>query len=121
MRKYFLFIILGSAAVLACTKDKYESPAASSEFCDSLNVSYDSHVRAIVEASCAVSGCHESGAGIGDFTSYLSLEPYLTNGRFETRVITQQDMPPSWSTVSALTQEELDQISCWINSNTPEN
>lgn len=121
MRNIISFALLAIVLLLACTKDKYEYPAVSSAVCDTLNATYDSHIKAIVDLSCAISGCHESGAGIGDFTSYSSLEPYLNNGRFETRVITQQDMPPSYATVPALTDSELEQISCWIESNTPEN
>lgn len=121
MRKILLVPVFISVIVLSCTKDKYEVPIVDSSVCDTLNASYDSHIKSIIDVSCAISGCHESGAGIGDFTSFTSLQPYLDNGRFETRVITQKDMPPSYATIPALTDSELAQISCWIESNTPEN
>ncbi len=102
------------------------------EACDTLmNITYDGLVKTIINESCAYSGCHDgtNGIGPGDYTTFSGLNPFLIDGSFEERVITQKDdevlgMPPDvyQETQKAdLTQEELDIIQCWINEGYPEN
>ncbi len=67
-------ILLGAAALTASCTDDTTSPGTNSNdiiFPDS-NVSYGQHVQPLFDRRCALSGCHDRGARMGD----LSLESY---------------------------------------------
>ena len=59
--KVFVSALFVSVFLLSCTKNKFEGTVTNVEFCDSLSPTYLSHVKDIVDASCAVSGCHTVG------------------------------------------------------------
>ncbi len=115
-------------AFASCTSDQLVEPLPPM-LCDSISVTYDNGVKSIIDASCAYSGCHVSGFGSGDFTSYAGLLPYLNDGNFEDRVITQRNdgaigMPPDYAPAPMpidLTPGQLDTIQCWLNAGYPQN
>ncbi len=132
-RLFMLIISLLSITLLltetACTTDQLEEmpPLA---FCDTLAVSYDLQVKAIIDTNCAFSGCHVSGtAAPGNYTSYSRMAPFLTDREFRRFVIDLRNdpdlgMPPNWVTNPGpqdLTDEEFDIISCWVQAGYPEN
>ena len=116
----------------ACTNDELPPPMVS-EVCDTLVTSYNTNVRAIIDESCAYSGCHDGAGGIGpgNYSEYNGLEFTLNSGSFRTRVLntevgTPLAMPPSSSTYpqsqkDSLTSEERQIIECWLNAGFPEN
>lgn len=103
------------------------------ELCDTVMVTYESHIKEIIDNSCAYAGCHDGAGGIGprDYTTYGGMETHINNESFKERVIDQKDdpaigMPPNqsaWpqSLKDDLTLEELDLVQCWINAGYPEN
>ena len=119
--KVFVSALFVSVFLLSCTKNKFEGTVTNVEFCDSLSPTYLSHVKDIVDASCAVSGCHTVGFPSGDFTSFGTIEPYIHDGKLENRAVTLKDMPPSWSQIDTLTAEEFEILNCWLNSGSPRN
>lgn len=76
-----------------------ESDLYPMNFCDTMSVSYSNNIQPIVQANCAISGCHvPGGTGTGDFTSYNGLASQIANGKLVPAV--QQttgaaSMPPS--------------------------
>lgn len=119
--KVFVSALFVSVFLLSCTKNKFEGTVTNVEFCDSLSPTYLSHVKDILDASCAVSGCHTVGFESGDFTSFGEIEPYIHDGKLENRAVTLKDMPPSWSQIDTLTAEEFEILNCWLNSGSPRN
>jgi len=119
----FILLVLLIPIIHACTYDNVDEP----EFCDTISATYDTNVKAIIDASCAYVGCHLDNAAIGDFSTYAGLASRLESGLIETRVIAQKDdpvmgMPPDYATgPKDLTQEELDIITCWLETGHPEN
>ena len=135
MRKVILLIIgITTLAFVifissSCTSDQLsEMPPL--EFCDTLQVSYNLQVKDIIDTNCAFSGCHVAGsAAPGNYSSYSSMTPFLTDEEFKRFVIDLRNdpelgMPPNWPTnpcPNDLTDEEFDIISCWVESGYPEN
>jgi len=126
---YLVVLILGtSMLVLSCSRDKLEESEVE---CDD-TVTYSNIIKPIIDESCAYSGCHDGGAGIGpgDYTKFSGIVRDLNNGSFESRTINQKDspsigMPPDNSVYPEslkddLTQEELDMIMCWLDNGYPE-
>ncbi|MBU6342708.1 MAG: hypothetical protein KGS48_14530 [Bacteroidetes bacterium] len=94
---------------IACKKDSK---------CDD-SVTYNNQVKPIINATCAVSTCHDgdpSSAAPGDYRTFTDIKTVIDNGKFKNRVLTIKDMPPSYSPgPKTLTQDQLDQIQCWAD------
>lgn len=110
-----LFVLQG------CLNDKGNVPVPPETFCDSLDVSYNLHVKPLAETACANSiGCHVAGgSGPGDFTNYQALSgvSQTVKTRLELPVGAPGHMPEG----GTLTQEELDIFICWIEDGAPNN
>ena len=128
----FFFLLLFTTGILlveiACTTDKLPEPEPPA-FCDTLQVSYNLQVKDIIDTNCAIPGCHRPGSiAPGNYTSYSSMEPFLTDDEFKRFVIDLRNdpnlgMPPDWDTNPGpkdLTQEEFDIVSCWVEAGYPE-
>ena len=99
--------------------------------CDD-TVTYENVIKPIIDESCAYSGCHDGGAGIGpaDYTRYDGMLRHLNSGSFRSRTLDQKDspsigMPPDQSVYveslkDDLTDEELEMITCWLDNGFPE-
>lgn len=133
--KYFLFGLLLSFGIsiysVSCTSDQLPEPMAGEE-CDEFDATYDGDIKAIIDASCALSGCHVTGGGApGIFVNYAGLESYANNAPngLRDRVIVlvndpENGMPPDWDTNPGpknLTEEQFIIFKCWADSGFPEN
>jgi hypothetical protein len=120
-----LTIVLVAAA---CTADELPGP----DGCEPGIATYERNIKAIIEASCAYSGCHDGGSpGVpGDYRTYQGMRLFLNSGTVRTRVIDLRDnpalgMPPNRSVYSQsrkdeLTPEEFELMRCWLNNGFPE-
>lgn len=124
MRILFLLIFLFSLSALtqfACTYETIPTPEPV-EFCDTLQVSFQSNVRGIISQSCAYSGCHPG------YSDFKTLEFDLKNGSFKERVFDLKDnavlgMPPDNVPAGRpknLTEEEMKLLDCWLQKGYPE-
>lgn len=112
----------------ACTSDQLPEPTPV-DGCEISMPTYDNDIKAIIDNSCAYSGCHLDGSAPGIYIDYAGLLPVLESGFFRSRVIFDRDdpntgMPPNYAPQDRpqdLTQEQLDLITCWLDSGYPEN
>lgn len=119
-----LFTIL----CLGCNADVVE-PA---QGCDILEAAYDINIKAIIDQTCAYSGCHDGAGGIGpgNYNTYEGLIQDLESGSFASRVITLKDnpslgMPPDQSVYPQSQQDtlsslQLEIITCWLQEGFPQ-
>jgi hypothetical protein len=109
---FSLTIVIAAAIIFnACKKDNYKP------VCDGSNLTYNSGISAIISSSCLSSSCHGAGSSNPNFTTYALLHPYLTNGKFKTKVIDEKSMPKT----GKLSNDQLNKIECWVENNYPEN
>lgn len=85
--------------------------------CDGSNPTYNGEIKAIIDANCTASGCHNAGSSNGAWTSYQNMKPVLDNGKFEKQVLIDQTMPKN----SSLSESTLNTIQCWVDNGYPEN
>ncbi|MFZ1617209.1 MAG: hypothetical protein WAT41_07650, partial [Flavobacteriales bacterium] len=103
-----------------CYYDK-EADLYPMNFCDTLSVGYSSNVQPIIQANCAIPGCHvPGGSGTGDFTAYNGLSTQITNGKLVPAV--QQSggaafMPPS----GKLSDCDVATIARWVAGGAQQN
>ena len=85
-------------------------------------------IKAIIDNSCAYSGCHLDGSAPGVYTTYSGVASVVESGRFREKVVSLRDdpnlgMPPDFAPEGRpkdLTQFELELIQCWLENNYPE-
>jgi len=129
---FIFFLILSvTAYVSSCATDKLPEPAVGPE-CAEFDATYDGDVKAIVDATCAITGCHVTGGGApGIYEDYEGLSEAAFNGPngLRDRVIVLENdpdngMPPNWATNPGpkdLTEEQFTIFKCWVDSGYPEN
>ncbi len=109
----------------ACTSDQLPEPMELA-VCETLESSYETNIKELVDRTCAYSGCHID-ASIGNFLTYEGMLGRLHNGSIRSRVISLRDdptigMPPDYvpgDRPKDLTQEELEILQCWLESGFP--
>lgn len=128
---FILCLFLVAVYTNSCTSDKLAEPTIGEE-CDNFNATYDGDIKAIIDATCAIPGCHVTGGGVpGIFETYEGLVPFANsapNGLRDRVIVLADDpnsgMPPDWDTNPGpkdLTDEQFEIFECWVNSGYPEN
>lgn len=77
-------------------------------------ISYSSSVQNIITSSCAIPGCHVAGTGRADFTNLATVQAQASGIKSRTQ---SGDMPRG----GTITQEEKDNIACWVDDGAPNN
>lgn len=100
--------------VCACEYQNEEALFGSNEDNCPTAVLFTNHIQPIVEANCAVSGCHAAGGISPELTSFEKVKAASLQVKHQTQSL---QMPPPGSEKS-LTQQEIDLISCWVKQGT---
>lgn len=117
MKKILLAIILLSFVVLSgCYYDKEEElyPNSTNNTDCNAPLTYNNGIKTLINSNCATSGCHVSGTGKSDFTTYSLIKSNIT--AIKDRAITKKNMPGP-AGMSACNITKLDN---WIKAGLPE-
>ena len=115
MKKYLLLITLaGIAAFSSCSKDDDGPDDPNTEDCSTVNITYDSGIKAIIDNNCAISTCHGGDPTIPNFTTYDNI--FANRSAIQSRVVAKI-MPPAGR--PALSQDNINKISCWVQNGAP--
>jgi len=94
----------------SCASDNIEELYGLPDYlCDPQQVGFSSVIQPIIQTNCAISGCHVPGTGLPNFQDVNQIKSNADEIKNRTR---SRDMPR----VGSLSQEEIDQISCWVDS-----
>ena len=74
-------------------------------------IGYTETIKPIIQANCAVSGCHVSGGYRPDLSNYKTVNSYARNIKSD---VNSGFMPP-YGSGKKLTSNQIDQISCWVD------
>lgn len=99
-----------------CTYEKDEM-AVQDANCSLINAAYAADVSPIMQSSCAInSACHGVGSinGPGELLTYPQVQAASELIKIE---VESREMPLG----STLSQAEIDKISCWVRSGSPNN
>ncbi|MCC5929155.1 MAG: 2-polyprenyl-6-methoxyphenol hydroxylase [Cyclobacteriaceae bacterium] len=100
----------------SCTHDNLEEYYGLEE-CDPAEVAFNSDIKPVFTAKCAISPCHIEGTGLPAFTDYEKIAAQAEMIRFQT---SSGSMPPASSGL-VLTVEEVRKIACWIDAGAQDN
>ncbi len=118
-----LFAIMALLFALSSTGCYYnnEEDLYPMNFCDTASVGYAAAIRPIIEAHCAIPGCHvPGGEGNGDFTTYTALRAKVDGGSLLPSINQESNavaMPPN----GRLSDCEIAKITLWVQQGAPQN
>ena len=105
------FTILVVMLTNSCASDNIEELYGLPDFvCDPQQVSFSSVIQPIIQNNCAISGCHVPGPVRVNFEVVKQINENADEIKSRTQSL---DMPRG---DGSLSQEEIDQISCWVDS-----
>lgn len=80
---------------------------------------YESDIKTVVQAKCALSGCHDGTSGLVNFLTYGPLKAKADEGKIKRYVFELNIMPPA--TATQLIENEREKLQCWLDNGAPEN
>lgn len=111
-----IYSITLSALHVACTNDNEEDLFGEME-CGTEVVSFQQDIQPIINTNCAIPGCHVSGSQFPDFSE----KENIMDNAGEIRTRTRNRVMPPPSSGKSLTDEQIQLISCWVNSGAQDN
>lgn len=80
-------------------------------------VSLSAEIMPLLQSNCAIDGCHTAGTGLPDFMVKENVLEYAAEIKRRTA---DGSMPPPYSGI-ALTSDEINKISCWVDQGKKDN
>jgi hypothetical protein len=78
------------------------------------SISYEAAVKNIIATNCAIAGCHVGGTGRTNFTSFATIQATAAEIKTKTG---NRSMPVG----RMLSNEQIQQIACWVDAGAPNN
>jgi hypothetical protein len=90
--------------------------------CAGLTPTYTSDIKAILDASCAKSGCHNANdlANNYDFSQYATAAPISQGDRFLGAIQHKGGFSAMPQGQAKLSQDKIDLLTCWVQNGSPE-
>lgn len=113
------YLLVGMMMVffLGCNSENEEDLDPVDEKCMDNNATLSGKVIPIINANCAVSGCHVSGTGRADFT----VKANIIQRASQIRSFTQDGIMPPPQSGKTLTAQQKDDIFCWVENGAQDN
>ena len=104
--------------VVSCKDD--ESPDTVD--CTGLNPTYNNDIKAILDASCTSSGCHNSTdlANGFDFSSYAPAAAISQGNRFLGAINHQNGFSAMPQNAPKLSTDNIQLLTCWVEDGSPQ-
>lgn len=117
-------IILASCILLftlhACVDHNLQAPFTVN--CSGVeDISYSNDVVDVINANCAVPGCHDGSPGLPDWTELSNLQNGTHQKEIKRRITLDLADPDKMPRVGSITQEERELIYCWIEQGAKDN
>jgi hypothetical protein len=113
-------LMVGFCLILLVSCDKEDSPDTVD--CTGLTPTYNSEIKAILDASCAKSGCHDATtkANNYDLSTYATASPVSQNNRFLGAIQHKSGFTAMPKDGPKLSQDNIDLLTCWVQNDSPE-
>lgn len=129
MKKTLLIALtLATVLVYSCKEKEDPEPTKTNngnnqpqELCDSLAITYDGHIKAIMGTSCNLGGCHATGAGGFMLGTYVEVKTAAEKANFLGAIRHEDGFLPMPSGQPQLDSSLIEQLECWEKSGFPEN
>lgn len=123
----FAVVVFYSSCSKDATAPQYDFVVPPSA-CDTSALTWHQGIEKIISANCSYSpntGCHYTGEGNYDFTSYEVVAGRIRSGRFTERILLTAEhplsMPPSGYERDSIYECHFAKLMTWIENGFPEN
>jgi hypothetical protein len=115
--KTLLLLVFGLVFFFACSKD----PDTNID-CTGLTPTYTADIKPILDASCAISGCHDAITQQNgyDFSSYESAKSASQGSRFLGAIQHKSGFVAMPYNLPKLSDDKVQQLTCWVETGSPE-
>jgi mono/diheme cytochrome c family protein len=103
-----------SFALLSACSDDAEPTQPPTEAETTAETTYTADVKSILNGSCAFSGCHTTGAGIGGLATYNDAKTYTESGKVVGAIKHESGFSAMPKNGSKLSDEKIATIEKWI-------
>lgn len=120
-KSFFSCLLVALSLVfVACEKD--DDDVLASFDCTNINPTYTNDIKAILDARCATSGCHNSSTQAGGINlgSYMAAENESSNARFLGAINQLSAYEPMPRGGTKLSDNEIELLTCWVDQGSPE-
>lgn len=122
MKKYILpallLVAMNGVLLTGCYNDN-EQELYPNNTCSTSSVTYSGNVKAVMQANCAISGCHtvasSAAAGGIELESYTGLKTIVTNGKLLGAINHLSGFSAMPKNASKLSDCTLSQIKKWVD------
>jgi len=116
-KSLLLLVVCLTFFFAACSKD----PDTNID-CTGLTPTYNADIKPILDASCAISGCHDAITQQNgyDFSNYESAKAGSQGGRFLGAIQHKSDFVAMPYNLPKLSDDKIQQLTCWVETGSPE-
>ncbi|MFT5724895.1 MAG: hypothetical protein ACI9JN_002018 [Bacteroidia bacterium] len=123
MKKTVLFSICATTLLLYSCKDD-ETPITTNnqpqELCDSIAITYNGHVKAIMDVSCNTASCHAVSAGGFKLGTFNEVKTAAEKANFLGAIKHANGVEPMPKGGAKLGDDIIQQLECWEKTSFPE-
>ncbi len=122
MNKILTLAAFAALVILSCKKDEHTTPNTSKYDCTGVTPTYDAKIKAILDKSCAVSGCHDAKTAAEkiDLTTYALAKSHTAHDHFLKSIEHASGVQPMPKGGAKLADDQIKLIACWIQNGAPE-
>lgn len=123
MKKTLLIVCATLAALTYSCKDEPIHTTEPRDYCDSLGITYDGHIKAVMDANCAIPTCHTQAAKSGGFalSTYFEVRDAAKKDNFLGAIKREQGFKGMPIGAPKLSDEIVEQLECWQENAFPQN
>ncbi len=112
-----LLLIMGVFYLIGCSKEEIDVFE-----CDTGTPTYTNDIKAIMDGSCAFSGCHDASSSKRgyDLSDYTGTKEGSENDAFLGSIQHKNSYDNMPRNGSKLSDESIELISCWVQNGAPE-
>jgi uncharacterized membrane protein len=117
MNKLWIPLLWAAMGMLYACEYSNEEDVFEPSGCAPGTVSFAEDIEKVINANCAVAGCHVSGNQFPPLETHQQIAQFAAQVRVRT---SNGTMPPA-SSGKSLTVEEIEKIACWVENGAPDN
>ncbi|MCB9263024.1 MAG: hypothetical protein H6607_11675 [Flavobacteriales bacterium] len=119
----FTLAIIAMIWVSSCKEDPAPNNNTNTqpkELCDSLAITYNGHIKAIVDAKCNTSGCHAAGAGGFILGTYAQVKAAAETPKLLGSIKHESGYEAMPQGAAKLDSTTIQMFECWEKTSFPE-
>ncbi len=123
MKKILLIAVSAAFLLMYSCKDEKPTPSTnnqSQELCDSIAITYNGHIKAIVDMSCNTSSCHAVSAGGFKLGTYAEVKAAAEKANFLGAIKHENGFEAMPRNGAKLSDDVIQQFECWEKTSFPE-